>query len=57
MLDPTPMGETGAGHDAVTMDIKPGATRMKYLHDPLLAAAPNNTRAKNHGAAAEEASS
>jgi hypothetical protein len=30
----TDAGQTNAGHDAVTVDIEAGATRMKYLHHP-----------------------
>ena len=34
LLDPAAARQTDAGHEAVTVDIEAGATRMKYLHDP-----------------------
>src|SRR5262245_54730413 len=34
LLNPAAVRQTDAGHDAVTVDIEAGATRMEYLHDP-----------------------
>jgi hypothetical protein len=36
----TDTGQMDTGRDTVTVHIETGTTRMEYLHDPSLAAAP-----------------